>query len=214
MDLIRYLDSHFLTKAELLDKSKLKESELRAFQQLNLMPKCSYQLALSYQCDSFFGEHSEQHKTEYYAKGYTSWIGILKSLKEPQNVYAIFSQRYKDTITSLKEAGFNTKEEKLNAKLDLHIEEEWQHFLSGIYGLCTKSGLPEDIATKELAIAIINETTSLNEEDIDLKHLESAVNLLDEASSLFAPHERLRSSRHRLIDDVRRQFRLKSPDNV
>ncbi|MCG7552244.1 DUF6058 family natural product biosynthesis protein [Pseudoalteromonas sp. Of11M-6] len=32
------------------------------------------------------------------------------------------------------------------------------------------------------------------------------VDLLDEASALFAPHERERSSRKRLIDDVRAKF--------
>ncbi len=49
---------------------------------------------------------------------------------------------------------------------------------------------------------------SLNEEQ--LNRLTNAVNLLDASSALFAPHERLTSSRHRLVNEVRRKFRLQS----
>lgn len=44
----------------------------------------------------------------------------------------------------------------------------------------------------------------------DLKALEDAVNLLDEASALFAPHERLKSSRHRLVNEIRQKFKLQN----
>jgi len=110
-----------------------------------------------------------------------------------------------------KALGYSSSDEKVNAKLELHIKEEWQHFLNGIYGLCTKSGLPEDIAAKELAILQINaliEKDNLDKAQRD--KLTKAVNLLDAASSLFAPHERLKSSRHRLIDEVRHQYQLTS----
>ncbi|WP_241210137.1 DUF6058 family natural product biosynthesis protein [Vibrio splendidus] len=34
-------------------------------------------------------------------------------------------------------------------------------------------------------------------------------NLLDSVSSLFAPHEKLKSSRHRLVDEVRCKYKLR-----
>jgi hypothetical protein len=75
--------------------------------------------------------------------------------------------------------------------------------------LCTKSGLPEDIAAKELAVIEINELLALNELSLDeLEKLTLAVNLLDSASSFFAPHERLRSSRHSLVNEIRRKYKL------
>ncbi|MCJ8295556.1 MAG: DUF6058 family natural product biosynthesis protein, partial [Colwellia sp.] len=92
-----------------------------------------------------------------------------------------------------------------------HINEEWYLFLSGIYGLCTKTGLPEDIAAKEFSILEINELSELDDlTDQQINKLTVAVNLLDSASSLFAPHERLRSSRHRLVNEVRRKYQLQS----
>ncbi|MFC3646483.1 DUF6058 family natural product biosynthesis protein [Planctobacterium marinum] len=36
-----------------------------------------------------------------------------------------------------------------------------------------------------------------------------AVNLLDKSSSLFAPHERLSSSRFRLVNETRCKYKLK-----
>ncbi len=210
MDLINYLNTNYLTKQELLDLAKITERELLDYQQQNVMPKCSYKLALNYTSDSFFGEFKEQSKIEYYAKGYLSWIGIIKSVNDLKNMFNIFSQRYSEAITNLKNSGYNSNDEKVNSKLELHIKEEWGHFLNGIYGLCTKSGLPEDIAAKELAILQINEVLAFNESEMDLEKLAKAVNLLDASSSMFAPHERLKSSRHRLIDEVRRMYKLKS----
>lgn len=210
MDLINYLNNNYYTKQQLLDLAKVNEVELSYFQENKVMPTCSYKLSLSYMSDSFFGEFNHQDEIEYYAKGYVSWIGMLKVTANLQDVFSIFAQRYTQSISDLKEAGYNSNNAKVNSTLDLHIKEEWGHFLNGIYGLCTKSGLPEDIAGKELAILQINEILEQDKAKVDLSQLTKAVNLLDRSSSMFGPHERLKSSRHRLIDEVRREYKLKS----
>jgi len=92
---------------------------------------------------------------------------------------------------------------KLVSEIDASIKEAWGHFIQGTYGLCTKSGLPEDIAEKAVAIFEINRLTESDElSQAALTALEKAVNLLDKSSALFAPHERLRSSRHRLVNEL------------
>lgn len=209
MDLISYLQKNFLTQQALLELANITESELFAYQQKNVMPKYSYKLDVTCKSDSFFGVFEEESETKYYAKGYVSWLETLESIDNHQQAYSIFSQRYTEAVKLLKTKGFNSIDEKVNAKLSLHIEEEWQHFLKGIYGLCTKSGLPEDIAAKELAILQINEVLAQEEALMDLEKLTKAVNLLDSSSSMFAPHERLKSSRQRLINDVRQKYKLK-----
>ena len=210
MDLINYLNENYYTKQQLLDLAKISKTELFYFQEKRVMPTCSYKLSLNYSSDSFFGEFNNQSEIEYYAKGYLSWIGILKVTTDLQDIFPIFAQRYAKSISELKNAGYTSVDAKVNSKLDLHIEEEWGHFLNGIYGLCTKSGLPEDIAGKELAVLQISEFLELDKSKIDLAQLTKAVNLLDKSSSMFAPHERLKSCRHRLIDEVRREYKLKS----
>jgi hypothetical protein len=210
MELINYLNEYYYTKQQLLDLSKISEAELCYFQEKKVMPTCSYKLSLNYSSDSFFGEFNHQNEIEYYSKGYLSWIGMLKVTTDLNDVFSVFSQRYAQSISKLKSAGYNSKNPKVNTELDLHIEEEWKNFLNGIYGLCTRSGLPEDIAGKELAVLQINELLEIDRESVDLAQLTKAVDLLEQSSSLFAPHERLKSSRHRLINEVRREYKLKS----
>lgn len=211
MELIQYLNQYFFTQQELLDITKITEQDLLKYQEDGLMPKCSYKLSLNIKSDSFFGLHDDEQEIEYYAKGYSSWLAVVQSLNSKEAVYAVFANRYKIAIERLEESGYYSTNPKVTSELNEHINEEWSHFLNGIYGLCTKSGLPEDIAAKELSILVINELSEHN----DLSHeqlnkLTLAVDLLDSASSLFAPHERLKSSRHRLVNEVRRKYQLKS----
>lgn len=214
MQLINYLNKYLLTKEDLLTNSATTKEQFELFQKNKLMPACSYKLNISSNCHSFFGEYNEQQTIEYYSKGYTSWLGILHSINNSNEIFTIFSNRYKQQLIELKALESVSKEHKVNADIDLHIKEEWQHFINGTYGLCTKSGLPEDIAAKEVAILIINELTANHDasdsalSNNDITRLTQAVNLLDSASALFAPHERENSSRERLVNKVRRKYQL------
>ena len=161
--------------------------------------------------DSFFGEHTETTDTEYFAKGYVAWLYLLQVPGNIKDAYSIFTNKYKSKIKQLSTDGFLSSDTKVNSALDYHIEAEWGYFIDGIYGLCTKSGLPEDIASKELAILIIKKFESKDIlTDPERAELIKAVSFLDSVSSLFAPHERIRSSRYRLINEVRRKFKLMS----
>jgi hypothetical protein len=73
------------------------------------------------------------------------------------------------------------------------------------------SGLPEEIAAKEVAIAAIRELDAdrnRSQTEADRARLRNAVDLLDRASSPFAPHEVARSSRRRYVDDMRAAYGL------
>jgi hypothetical protein len=212
MDLLRYLDTSFFTQHQLLAASGIDAAELAALVQRAVMPKPSYRLRLDIACDSFFGAHAEHHRVDYYAKGYASWIGIVQSLPGDADARRVFEQRYRARLAQLAAAGISSDEPKLNAGLNAHLGDEWRHFLDGTYGLCTRSGLPEDIASKEVAIAIVKQLTGETGEQaltaVERDRLAQAVDLLDAASAPFAPHELGRSSRHRLVDQVRKSYRL------
>jgi hypothetical protein len=208
MELSNYLNEYFYTKKTLLKLSKTSEEELLNLQVQQLMPTCSYKLSHSNKCHSFFGEYDFKEETEYYAKGYVEWLELIKG-SSPKKTFLLFSNRYQQQLNQLKEQGFSCNNEKLNNELSEHLKSEWQYFLNGTYGLCTQSGLPEDIASKELAIIEINQLMGIEKLSVvQLKKLNDVVNLLDRASALFAPHERLKSSRHRLIDQVREKYQL------
>ncbi|WP_226644358.1 DUF6058 family natural product biosynthesis protein [Microbulbifer variabilis] len=210
MELIEYLHNHFYRKEELLSLSGIGLEEFTNYQNALVMPKASYTLALGLQCHSFFGTHNESHNREFYAKGYVSWLKDLRLQNNPKQIFDLFKTRYNDTIYQLNSIGHTCSDIRMNKGLAIHIENEWKHFIDGTYGLCTKSGLPEDIARKELASIEIKELTKEeNLEKIDIQKLQRAVDLLDSASSLFAPHERQKSSRQALINNIRQKFDLK-----
>ena len=210
MELIRYLNDGFLTQEQLLAAAAIDQASFENLQQRNLMPRPSYTLNLDVSCNSIFGPHREQLEVAYYARNYLAWIDLIRSLSSNEDAFQVFSARYKARLQDLFASGLTTHHEKVNAGLDAHIVEEWGHFLDGTYGLCTKSGLPDDIAAKELAVLIVKEITeerydkALSPAERD--RLTAAVNLLDAASAPFAPHERLRSSRYRLVDQVRSSY--------
>jgi hypothetical protein len=209
ISLITYLNQYFLTTEALLAFSKVTEQALKDYQCLSLMPKPSYTLDLSLMSNSYFGEHASKQTIDYYAKGYPSWLSMITLLKTESSALDLFSNRYKEALQSLKKQGFSVSHLENDGEMELHINSEWQHFLSGTYGLCTRSGLPEDIAAKELAIREIETICRFSKLDREqISRLVVAINLLDEASALFAPHERLRSSRERLVNQVRRKYNL------
>ena len=222
LELIKYLSEYFYTKDELLGASMVTAIQLKEYQALGVMPALSYKISMSLSCDSFFGEHEELQEVELYAKGYASWLDDLlvlqqKSCQEIQfkdEVFKLFYLRYCSEQERLKSLGYLCNDFKLVSELDAYIKEAWDHFIQGTYGLCTKSGLPEDIAAKAVAIFEINRLSESGElSKAELNVLENVVNLLDESSALFAPHERLKSSRHRLVNEMRRRFGLEGSAN-
>ena len=97
------------------------------------MPRCSYKLEVNVVSDSFIGEHTEVESVEYFAKGYAAWLGLLQALDNKKDAYSIFVKRYKKQINYLADRGFISSDPKVNNVIDSHIEEEWGHFINGIY---------------------------------------------------------------------------------
>ena len=205
MNLIDYLRAHFLTREQLLAQTCMAGARLDALQAAGMMPRPSYRLRLDLACDSFFGPHTESHAIEWYAQGYVAWAGLLETFDKPQQAFDLFAERYRERLAQLAVDKLGTYPQDLAG--DAHIKAEWRHFLDGTYGLCTRSGLPEDIAAKEVAITLIRKWTAasaphgLDEEARG--RLAAAVELLDRASSPFAPHEVASSSRRRYVDEIR-----------
>lgn len=210
MELLDYLKNWFYTKQHLLNLCKISESQLALFQSQQVMPLPSYTLKLDIESNSFCGLYSSTETVEFYAKGYASWLGLLSSLSLAESAFDIFAKRYKAQVAYLVQQGFQNSFSTQNSEIDIHVKQEWEHFLNGTYGLCTRSGLPEDIASKDLATkqinTLTNSVTKFDLSSLELESLQKAVTLLDESSSLFAPHERLQSSRHRLVNEVRRIY--------
>jgi hypothetical protein len=205
MNLLDYLNRHLLTREQLLARAGIDDARLGELQERGMLPRPSYRLRLDIACDSFFGAHAENHAIDWYAHGTVAWAGLLEALDGPQQAFHMFADRYRRRLAQLAADGLHMDEGTLAG--EAHIEAEWRHFLDGTYGLCTRTGLPEDIAAKEAAIARIRALTGLGArqglDEGERQKLAAAVDLLDRVSAPFAPHERARSSRRRWVDEVR-----------
>jgi hypothetical protein len=168
------------------------------------MPRPSYRLRIDVGCESFFGAHTEQVAVDYYAEGYAAWLALATIFAGEDEARSHFIQRYRARLVQLAADGIAPGSTAFGD--DAHLRAEWEAFLQGTYGLCSASGLPEDIAAKEAATAVIRELTEAGDADRDL--LRKAVDLLDRAAAPFAPHEVARSSRRRYVDEVRASYGL------
>ncbi|RYJ40159.1 hypothetical protein NU08_0915 [Flavobacterium anhuiense] len=98
-----------------------------------------------------------------------------------------------------------------NGKIQNALEEEWNYFLKGVYGICTLNNNEEAIIDKEIAIKrILNfiEKKSnflTNDEKIELQELNEEFN---KSTSLFAPYQRETSSRGKYLDKLLKEFSL------
>jgi hypothetical protein len=209
MELIDYLNTHFFTRAQLLARTGIEPDMLEDWQRRRMMPQPSYRLRLDAHCHSFFGAHIEQLAADYYPKGSPAWIAALGALADERLAYELFARRYRARLAQLAASDIVPLEPQLAG--EAHIAAEWEHFMAGTYGVCTVSGLVEDIAAKEAAIVLIRELAATDEQALTAaqrQRLRSAVDLLDSVSAPFAPHEVARSSRRKYVDDVRAAYGL------
>ena len=77
MELIDYLHTHFLTRAQLLAACATDGARLDAFTAAGTMPAPSYRLRVRIDCTSFFGDHAEDHAVDWHARGNVAWMRML-----------------------------------------------------------------------------------------------------------------------------------------
>lgn len=203
-----YLHKNFIELEQLLNIASLDEERLRNLQKNKQMPEASYSLKFEQSCDSFFGNHHDGKKLEFYNQGYLYWLGLLQNANFKPFEY--FSEQYNQTLQRLENQFGCLNNPKFNTELKSLITSEWEHFLDGIYGLCTTTGLPNNIATKEFCIAYIDEVVG-NDRAVATEQkplLAEAVLLLDNATAQFAPHEVSRSSRRKYVDKIKTMLEI------
>ncbi|MCF2856970.1 DUF6058 family natural product biosynthesis protein [Pseudoalteromonas sp. SMS1] len=204
MELLDYLYVHFLSEAQLIKTCHIPLHRLRKLQASGVMPKPSYILDADITCSSFFGEHKQREPIRFYPKAYTQWLDAVKLNTAQGDAYHHFSARMQETILALANINISVGYEDNVSALNQFITTQWPHFLAGTYGLCTRTGLPEDIAKKEIAVALISPLLSKHRlSDQEEKRLITAMNILASSSPKFAPHERHKSQNYRLHEAMK-----------
>lgn len=215
----QYIKSYFVNRKELVERSGVPDKELDSLIQAKCFPAASYTVETKAKISSFFGEFEEHETEEYFPE---AAVGLLQQLAArdtaiedlSERVKTEFIREYCEVLLRLKANKFGLIDlwnKSTGAPCAEHpfFEQEWQHYLDGTYGVCTKTASASDIATKEAMIAKIkylHEQSTLDPQEDSQGRILEAADILDAVSAPFAPHELERSSRHKYINKMRTRY--------
>lgn len=214
--LLNYLYTFYDERREFCEKANIDLAQLAKFEAANLVPKPSYIVQNKLAVKSFVADHTEQQEYCFYLKGQVAWVEQIGDLKITTENAArhCFETQYNMAIERFLTSGLGKKIVKIYPRNEWKLSdyaEIWRHFTDGTYGICTRTGLPNEIFLKHIYIRFNEFVTATNrpeEIDLELKALLLAVvdDLDVNVESDFAPHEVAQSSRQRCIIDVRNNY--------
>lgn len=215
--LLNYLYDKYYERSIFCAVANIDSSTLEALEAANLVPKASYILDIDLQATSFVTAHHETHKYQFYLKGQIEWLAQIaaKNISTENAARHYFETQYGLAIGAFLASELGAKIAKVYPQFKWGLSdysETWQCFLDGTYGLCTRTGLPNDIFLKHIYIRFIEFVTEANRPNEIrpelLSLLSEAVVALDVVESDFAAHEIAQSSRQRCIIDIKKDYSI------
>ncbi|KLN61746.1 hypothetical protein WH96_05440 [Kiloniella spongiae] len=217
--LLNYLYENFYEEASLLKQSQVSQEELRLLISQRIAPQPSYVITANLKTISFVSQDTLSETCRFYPKTYPEWLNILKTknLDTEDIAKNYFRQAYQKARQNFfeSEQGKDLLEEypALSDYLTAnHFNETWNHFLGGVFGVCTRENLPRGIFEKQLLVRFIDymkqHHSPANISPLSKSRLETAVAYLNMVEADFAPHEVPITSRQRCINDVRKKYRI------
>ncbi|WP_237276123.1 DUF6058 family natural product biosynthesis protein [Tenacibaculum ovolyticum] len=210
---IKYIEDNFIELNELCKISKISSQELNTLIENELIPNSSYEINATYKINSPLGdEKTISEVKKYYPKSVIALIQKNKKLNDSSEFKESLKTAFINTFLNNSNNSFGydniTKNDgTVNMdKLNSAFEQEWQYYLQGIYGICTLNATGAEIAKKEIAVKRLidfNEKHGAEKlSDNNKKILTLLNNEFNEVSNLFAPYQRVKSSRGKYLDKI------------
>ena len=209
-----YIAAHFLTLGDLEAWTGVPTDTIVSYIVHRCIPRESYTVTRLAEIESFFGHVSgAREAVRYYAPSHVQWVLDTSRAARLQPLAQIAATRQeafcRDYIQEARRIGADLLRPD---ELETLAQREYESWLDGTYGLCTRTATATDIARKEISILrikrITNGGTSTPLDPADRDALQAAMTILDDVASPFAPHERARSSRARWIEAIARRCDL------
>ncbi len=214
-----YLAQHYLNQDQLVAAAAISIDELDRLIARRLVPEPSYVVSEQGRVASFvFGEMDAPGATpgRYFHPAQLSWLSLARttnSLTEDQ-LREHFADRFVAALAILNRTtwrlldSFDDDGKPIDKGLRLRTDTAWKYFLNGTFGLCVANPMSEaHIARKEILqekLAAMSENGERNVfAPIEVAGLLQLIDDYAEASMPFSPIEYHRSSRKRLVDDLR-----------
>lgn len=220
MTSLEYILTNFVSLPQLAALSGQTEDTINEFIAARCLPGPAYRLEGQVALSSVFGDHSEAWKASFFPRSHVEKVRSIARQEAPleavaSSLEAAFKAEYGALLIELqaREYGmadvFKTDGTVGGRAAESLLNSEWNHYLDGTYGLCTRSASVREIAMKEIMIARIKHLSAqLEQKPVDTLRadLAQAVDMLDSVSAPFAPHEVSRSSRQSYITDIKHRF--------
>jgi hypothetical protein len=221
-----YLARYFSTSAQLAAASELSRTELDDLLSRSLIPAPSYVVKNSTVRSAVFGEASAPGAIDgqYFHRLCVSWVqraAECRSRLSGELAYAELRNRFRDnlrdafaeldrTVWRLQDC-FRYDRSLIDVGFAARFEAIWHHFQNGTYGVCVARPDSElAIARKEVLqeklIALTANGARILYVGNERAVVEETIREYAEACSLFSPSDYARSSRKRLVDDLRRSL--------
>lgn len=201
---LEYLSNNYLTLEQVSLQSGVTSQEIEDKIQNQLLPEPSYQLNHTIEITSPLGDrHKLEGVTSYFPPSYVNLV--KRSTDEPADK---IKQKFIDEMKGhlLKHPSREVAYGGVlgdDHKLDEALEQEWEAYCKGIYGICTLNATAPEIIEKEIAVKKLIKFLN-SHSDNDLKNRRSELTRIieeyDRVSNLFAPYQRESSSRGKYVD--------------
>lgn len=219
-----YLSEYFLDEPQFAKACGLSREELARLITARLIPSPSYVVSIASILSSpVMGDLEAPGSTPglYFRPEYVAWVRRAQTaLAEvgPEAAHTLLKADFaSNLLASLNELNattwrlfdsFNEDGSILPAGLQVRMDEVWEHFLNGTYGLCVADPASEAaIARKEVLqeklMNLSGKGTRTHFQNAEAQGLLALMNAYAEASMPFSPVDYPLSSRKRLVDDLR-----------
>ncbi len=215
---LKYIEDNYIELEEVIKTANISLEKLNALIENKIIPKASYVVNSEVTISSSLNDN---HKIIIGKKYFhPSVLKLIKENAENPNPEKFKSAFKENLLSNLKNHDYKTfaygnvfdqNGNIDNEKIENALEEEWNYFCKGVYGICTLKNNENDIINKEIAIKRIlsfieKKSTSLtDDEKLELQELNTEFN---KSTSLFAPYQRELSSRGKYLDKLLREFCL------
>ncbi len=211
--LLNYLYTHFFEERQFADVAGTGVDAIASLIETRVFPNPSYTYTCVSHCASFVAEIHETRAYRFHLRGHTNWYHDITrfGLTSEARARDHFFNRYEGAkhlfLSSDLGRALQAEVPGVVETFDGdHADATWQHFLNGVYGVCTRDGRPESVFLKQAGVMFIDHMIANGIDPLSDSRrslLQDAVVALDTVASDFAPHEAPTASRQRCIVDVR-----------
>lgn len=215
---LKYISDNYIEFEEVIKIANISSEKLNELIENKLVPNASYVINSEIVISSSLNDnHNITIERKYFHPSILQYIKENAEISNPEKFKRFFKE---NLLVNLKNHAhqtfaygnvFDENEVIYGEKAEQALEEEWNYFCKGVYGICTLNNNENDIIEKEIAIKrildfIANKSSFTTEDQQNiLKELNDEFN---KATSNFAPYQRELSSRGKYLDKLLEEFSL------